>query len=169
MNTRMSALLGGRAPRAREEDVPEQFLAVVRGGWIVEGDAQLLKLLRSGYSGGGTREFEDVVQHEAAVNGRAMVDYDLPRSGTERIEMLLRRSLGYACSALAAVPEGRKWPVRGYVSLSSGGLDDEILTAYVTFCSDRPDLPRYADDLDVFAHEALLELSQDDAAGVLSV
>lgn len=89
MNSRMSDLLGGVEPRAREEDVPEPFRAVVRGGWTVDGEAQLLAVLYSGYSGGGGRGFEDAVHYEAAVNGRGMMDYDLPRSGPERLQALL--------------------------------------------------------------------------------
>ncbi|MFE7167090.1 hypothetical protein [Streptomyces sp. NPDC057616] len=107
MNAGMLDLLGGVTPSAREQDVPEPFRAVVREGWILDGGAQLLTVLHSGYSGGGSQDFEDVVHYEATVNGRGMTDYDLPRSGTERLETLLRRSVGYACTALQAVPEGR--------------------------------------------------------------
>ncbi|WP_369391218.1 hypothetical protein AB5J72_28910 [Streptomyces sp. CG1] len=167
MNARMSGLLGGVEPRAREEDVPDQFRAVVHGGWTTDGEAQLLTVLHSGYSGGGRQEFEDVIHYEATVNGRGMMDYDLPPSGPERIEALLRRSISYACSALRAVPDGQKWPILGYVSVSEGGLEDNILTAHVTFCSERPDLPRHVGEMASYAHEALLEISQEDAAAIL--
>ncbi|MFI6658955.1 hypothetical protein ACIBL8_25900 [Streptomyces sp. NPDC050523] len=167
MNARMSDLLEGFELHAREEDVPDQFRAVVRAGWTADGDAQLLTALHSGYSGGGRQDFEDVIHYEASVNGRGMMDYDLPGSGPERLDTLLRRCLGYACTVLDSVAEGQKCPVRSYVSLSEGGLDDDLLTAHVTFCSDHPDLPRYVDDLDAYGQEALLELSQDDAAALL--
>ncbi|WP_406443210.1 hypothetical protein OHB14_30070 [Streptomyces sp. NBC_01613] len=55
----------------------------------------------------------------------------------------------------------------GYVSLSEGGLEDDVLTAHVTFCSDHPNLPRYVDDVDAYTHEALLEISQEDAPALL--
>ncbi len=160
----MSDLLGGDEPRARAEDVPDPFLSVVRGGWTVEGEAQLLTVLYSGYSGGGRQEFQDVVHYEATVNGRGMMDYDLPESGPERREPLLRRCLGYACTALLAVPTSRPWPILGYVSISEGGLDGGSLTAHVTFCSQRQDLPPYVSDVDAYVQEALLEISQEDAA-----
>ena len=122
MNSRMFDLLGGVEPRAREEDVPDQFRAVVRGGWTVDGEAQLLTVLHSGYSGGGGQECEDVIHYEATVNGRGMMDYDLPDSGPERREPLLRRSLGYACTALLAVQASQRWPMLGYISLSEGAI-----------------------------------------------
>lgn len=168
MNARMAELLGTAEPRARDEDTPEPFLAVARAGWTIEGDAHLLTALRSGYSGAGRMDFQDVIHYEAAVNGRGMMDYDLPQSGPERLEPLLRRSLGYACAALRTLPEGQKWPVLGYVSLSAGGLEDNLLTAHVTFCSVHSDLPRFVHNMDSFTHEALLEISQEDVAAMLN-
>ncbi|WP_371669418.1 hypothetical protein OG985_18175 [Streptomyces sp. NBC_00289] len=107
----MDRLLGPVAPHASEEDVPDAFRAVVRAGWTMDGDAQLLTALRSGYSGGGRAEFHDVIHHEATVNGRGMMDHDLPASGPARLETLLRRSLGYACTGLLAVPPKMSWPM----------------------------------------------------------
>ncbi|MGW7378543.1 hypothetical protein [Streptomyces sp. NPDC054794] len=92
-----------------------------------------------------------------------MTDGDLPRDGRERGVRLLRRSLSYACAALRAVPESFVWPVFGYVSLSRGGLEDDFLTANVTFCTKREGVLPYVDDIESFAHEALLEISQEDA------
>lgn len=168
MNARMFELLGTAEPHAREEDAPEPFQAIARGGWTIDGDAHLLTALRSGYSGAGRMDFQDVIHYEATVNGCGMTDYDLPDSGAERRETLLRRSLGYACAALRAVPEGQKWPVLGYVSLSEGGLEDNLLTARVTFCSAHPDLPPYVNDVDSYTQEALLEIAQEDAAAMLA-
>ncbi|MFD4557094.1 hypothetical protein ACFWP5_22720 [Streptomyces sp. NPDC058469] len=151
----------------QEEDVPDPFRAIVRAGWTSEGDAQLLTALFSGYSGTPLTEFDDVIHYEATVNGRGMTDYDLPESDPERDKTLLRRSLGYACIALLAVPVSHPWPMFGYVSLSEGGLEGDLLTAHVTFSSERPGLPRYVDDMDSYKHEALLEVSQDDAKALL--
>lgn len=148
--------------------MPDQFRAVVRGGWLLDGDAQLLAVLHSGYSGGGRQEFPDVIHYEATVNGRGMMDYDLPDSGPGRRESLLRRSLAYACTALLAVPASQPWPTLAYVSLSEGGLEDDLLTAHVTFCSQRPGVPPYVSDVNSYRQEALLEISQDDAAIILS-
>ncbi|MEV5531429.1 hypothetical protein [Streptomyces prunicolor] len=147
---------------AQEEDVPDSFRAIVRAGWTTEGDAQLLTAPFSGFSGTPLTEFDEAIHYEATVNGRGMMDYDLPESGPERLKTLLRRSLGYACTALLAAPESHLRPVLGYISLSEGGLEDNLLTAHVTFCSARPGLPRYVDDMDSYKHEALLEVSQDD-------
>lgn len=166
-NAEMSALLEAVEHIVREEDVPDPFRAIVRAGWTSEGDAQLLSALYSGYSGTPLAEFGDVIHYEATVNGRGVVDYDIPESDPERHETLLRRSLGYACTALLAVPESHPRPMSGYVSLSKGGLEGNLLTAHVTFGSERPGLPRYVEDMDSYRHEALLEVSQDDARTLL--
>ncbi|MGQ4433584.1 MULTISPECIES: hypothetical protein [unclassified Streptomyces] len=163
----MSEFFGAVEHIAREEDVPDPFRAIVRAGWTSEGDAQLLSALHSGYSGASLTEFGDVIHYEATVNGRGMMDYDIPESDPERQKTLLRRSLGYVCTALLAVPESHPWPMLGYVSLSEGGLADDLFTAHVTFSSERPGLPRYVDDVDSYQHEALLEITQDDAKALL--
>jgi hypothetical protein len=113
-------------------------------------------------------DFEDVIHYEATVNGRSMTDYDLRDSGAERRETLLRRCLGYACAALRAVPKGQTRPVLGDVSLPEGGLEDNLVTARVTFCSVHPGLPRYVEDRDSYTQEALLEIDQEDAAAMLA-
>ncbi|MFF1764060.1 hypothetical protein [Streptomyces sp. NPDC058249] len=165
----MSELIGTEPPFVREDDIPAAFRAIVAEGWIVdECGAQLLKSLRSGYSGATCDEAGDVVHFEATVNGRGMMDYDLPQSGPDRQNQLMRRSLAYACAALQAAPANHEWPVLGYVSLSEGGLDDDLQTAHVTFCSSRPSVPRYVEDLDAYTQEALLEVSREDAAALLS-
>ncbi|MFF9099609.1 hypothetical protein ACF1AU_03350 [Streptomyces rubrogriseus] len=162
----MSEVLAAVEPCVREEDVPEPFRAVVRAGWSVQDDAQVLTALHAGYSGFGQAEFGDSVHYEAAVNGRGMTDYDLPEAAPERLGMLLNRSLSYACMALLAVPSGRSWPVLGYVSLSYGGVEENLLTAHVTFCSQRPDLPSYVGDMSGYAEEALMEIAGEDVAGL---
>ncbi|MCF3136869.1 hypothetical protein IPZ69_42470 [Streptomyces olivochromogenes] len=145
-------------------EVPEPLLPVLAEGWMLGyRGAQLLGALSSGYRPDDPDGFVDVVQFESAVNGRGMTDWDLPRDGRERGVRLLRRSLSYACAALRAVPESFAWPVFGYVSLSCGGLEDDILTANVTFCTKREGVLPYVDDIESFAHEALLEISQEDA------
>ncbi|WP_307176608.1 hypothetical protein [Streptomyces africanus] len=164
----MFELLGTAEPHARTEDAPEPFQAIADAGWTRDGDAHLLTALRSGYSGAGRMDFEDVIHYEATVNGRGMTDYDLPASGAERRGTLLRRCLGYACAALRAVPDRQTRSVVGYVSLSEGGLADNLLTARVTFCSVHPGLPRYLDDMDSYTQEALLEIEQEDAAAMLA-
>ncbi|WP_234438958.1 hypothetical protein [Streptomyces sp. NRRL B-3229] len=159
----MADLLAGFEVDVREEHVPDQFRAVVQRGWIEQDGAQLLAALYSNYSGAAQSGFEDVVQYEATVNGRGMMDYDLPSSGPERSGPLLNRTFSYACTALLAVPAGWPWPILAYVSLSEGGLDDDLLTAHVTFCSRRPGLPPFVQEIESYTHEALMEISRDDA------
>ncbi|MES5823849.1 hypothetical protein [Streptomyces sp. RG80] len=166
-NAQMSEFLRAVEIRVREEDMPDQFRAVVEAGWTLEEEARLLRALYSGYSGVGRAEFDDVVHFEAVVNGRGMMDYDLPDAGSERLGPLLRRSLGYACTALLSVPSDGLWPVLGYISLSEGGLNDDMLTAHVTFCSQRPDLPPYVPDVESHKQGALMEISERDAADLL--
>lgn len=164
MNASMSRLLTAVPRNAPEEDAPEAYRAIAAEGWIVDDrGAQLLKALRSGYSGHGSdEEFLDVIHLEASVNARGMMDYDLPSSGPERVALLVRRCLGYAYAALRTVPSTCEWPMLSYVSMSHGGLEDETLTASVTFCSRRPDVAPYVGELDSYVSEALLEISQDE-------
>lgn len=168
VNAKMADLLAGFEVDVQEEHVPDQFRAVVQRGWIVENGAHLLAALHSNYSGAAQSGFEDVVHYEATVNGRGMMDYDLPHSGPERSRTLLSRSLSYAGMALLAVPAGWPWPILGYVSLSEGGLDDDLLTAHVTFCSRRPGLPPFVQEMESYTHEALMEITQDGAAAMLA-
>ncbi|WP_367323548.1 hypothetical protein [Streptomyces sp. HUAS ZL42] len=128
-----------------------------------ESGAHLLSALQSGYNGAALEDFADIVHFEATVNGRGMMDYDLPASGPERRDQLLRRSLAYACMALKATPEESAHPIQGYVSFSEGGLSDDSLTANITFCTSRPHVPPYVGDIRSYREEALLELTRDDA------
>jgi hypothetical protein len=167
VNARMSDLLGRIEPCVREEYLPDLFRGVVRGSWVVDGGVHLLTVFSSGYSGAASADFEDMIHYEATVNSRGMLDYDLPNSGIDRSKPLLER-LAYACMALVAVPASWPWSILGYVSLSEGGIDDDLLTAHVTFCSRRDGLPPYVKEIDSYTHEALMEISQDDAATMLA-
>ncbi|WP_445684324.1 hypothetical protein [Streptomyces reticuli] len=167
VNDRMHRVVGAGLPSVRPDDVPPAYRAIVEEGWTVTATgARLLSALESGYNG-SVDEFTDVVHVEASVNGRAMMDHDLPAAGPERLNRLLRRSLAYACLALRRVPEESEHPVLGYVSLSEGGLADDTLTSHVTFCTRRPGILPYAGQIQDHSDEALLELSRDDAAKFL--
>ncbi|KQX49669.1 hypothetical protein ASE09_22535 [Streptomyces sp. Root66D1] len=52
--------------------------------------------------------------------------------------------------------------MRAYVSLSLGGLDDDLLTAQVTFCTPLPDTAPYIADLERVEDAAVAELSVGD-------
>ncbi|MGW4676203.1 hypothetical protein [Streptomyces sp. NPDC004324] len=143
-----------------ESDIPQPFRDVAGHGWTVtSGGAVLLTELAEGTVG----SYFDVVQEETSVNGRAMTDYDLPASGKDREEPLLRRCLAYAFACLESA-EGKfgEYSVSAYVSLSMGGLDDDTLTANVTFTMRRPGLASYVPDIEGYVHEALLEIRHDD-------
>jgi hypothetical protein len=76
-------------------DLPPFAGEVLAAGWVREpGGAWVLGALRRSYSG-HRAAFGDLTGYEAAVNGRAVYDLDLPR-GAERAALLLRR--GYALS-----------------------------------------------------------------------
>jgi hypothetical protein len=156
------------SPIPRVDDVPTVYRAIAEQGWFVdESGACLLSALKAGHTGKRADAFEDVVHFEATVNGRGMMDFDLPASGPDRQRLLLRRSLAYACLALHIAPIDSPHPILGYVSLSEGGLSGNTLTANVTFCTSRPDLPPYVDDIDACSEEALLELSRADIVCLL--
>lgn len=48
--------------------------------------------------------------------------------------------------------------VKGYVSLSTGGFYEDTVTAYVTFCAQHPDLPRYLGPIEGYEEEAVAEV-----------
>ncbi|VVJ22939.1 Uncharacterised protein [Amycolatopsis camponoti] len=76
-------------------DLPPGAGRVLAAGWVREPDgAWVLGARRRSYSG-DRAAFDDLTGYEAAVNGRAVHDLDLPR-GEERAALLLRR--GYALS-----------------------------------------------------------------------
>ncbi|MFF4487175.1 hypothetical protein ACFY0F_11880 [Streptomyces sp. NPDC001544] len=169
MNDRMLTLVGPDLPSVGPDDVPAAYRAIAAQGWTVDAnDACLLSALEGGYRGSTVEEFQDIVHFEATVNGRAMMDYDLPAAGPERQDQLLRRSIAYACMVLQAVPAESEHAVLGYVSLSEGGLSDDTLTSHVTFCTRRPGVLPYVDQIQGYSEEALLELSRDDAVKVLA-
>jgi hypothetical protein len=168
MNDRMIGLAGTELPAFRSDDVPTAYRAIVEEGWTADGNgAYLLSALQAGYRGSAADDFEDIVHFEATVNGRGVMDYDLPPSGPQRQNILLRRSVSYACLALQAAPAESSHPIMGYISLSEGGLADDILTAHVTFCTRRPDALQYVDNIQDYSEEALIELSRDDALKAL--
>ncbi|KOV90251.1 hypothetical protein [Streptomyces sp. NRRL B-3648] len=158
----MTALMGTELPHVQQNEVPLAYRAIAEGGWTVAANgAYLLTALQDGYSGSASG-FEDIVHLEASVNGRAMMDYDLPSADPERGIRLLRRCIAYACLALTHVPGDSDYPVLAYVSLSEGGLEDDTLTSSVTFCTRRPVIPPYVDRIEDYTEEALLEISVDD-------
>jgi hypothetical protein len=143
-----------------EADIPPMFLEVVREGWsYTPNGARVLR----GLLPISTASYGDLLQEETSINGRGMVDYDLPRNPAERNNILLRRCFAYAFSCLdRASEEFNDKDVRGYVSLSMGGVHDDVMTANVTFCTPNPNSPPYISNLESVSNEAIAELSVDD-------
>ncbi|WP_393084858.1 hypothetical protein [Streptomyces sp. LN704] len=168
MNRMMAAMMQRTdVTRLSEPDIPPPFRDIAGRGWTMGSEgAVLLTELAEGTVG----SFFDVIQEETSVNGRGMTDYDLPESGHDREERLLRRCLAYsfACLESAAGQFGEN-SVSAYVSLSMGGLDDDVLTANVTFSSRHPGLAPYVEDIESYANEALLEIRRGDYSATTGV
>ncbi|MEU6594296.1 hypothetical protein ABZ923_34690 [Streptomyces sp. NPDC046881] len=164
----MTALMGTELPHVQRDEVPPAYRAIAEGGWTVAANgAYLLTALQDGYSGSASH-FEDIVHLEASVNGRVMMDYDLPSADPERRSRLLRRCIAYACLALTYAPSDSDYPLLAYVSMSEGGLEDDTVTSSVTFCTRRPANPPYVDRIEDYTEEALLEVSVDDIDSFLT-
>lgn len=169
MNAAMRDSLGGGFPSVQADDAPLAFREIAEAGWFVDGRGAVLLIALNQSSGQPDLEdYDDIAYFEARANGRGMMGYDLSVSDPERRNILLRRSLAYACLALRSVSEQIKTPVRAYISMSKGGLSDETLTANVTFSTVRDDVAAYIDDIDKYQEEALLELTSSDAGRLLA-
>ncbi|MBT2364962.1 hypothetical protein J7E88_06400 [Streptomyces sp. ISL-10] len=140
-----------------EADIPPMFLDIAKEGWTTTASgAYVLAALAASGPGGA---YADLVHEEAVVNGRGMVDHDLPPSGRERMEPLVRRCLAYALRCLAGDPAAPADPVlAAYISVSESWTEERTVTAYVTFCRTYPGVPPYVTDPEDYRHEALLEL-----------
>ncbi|MFJ5937160.1 hypothetical protein [Streptomyces sp. NPDC093071] len=147
-------------------DVPPMFREVVERGWSVTGSGA--RVLTALLLVPAVAAFDRLAE-ETTVNGRGMTDHDLPTgpaAADERADALLRRCLAYAAACLLAARDRfRDDAVRAYVSLSPGGLDEDLLTAYVTFCTPRPDTPPYVPALEQVRGTAVAELSVHDCSG----
>ncbi|HET6356383.1 hypothetical protein [Streptomyces sp.] len=144
----------------KDEDTPPMFLEVKREGWsYTPNGARVL----TGLIPDVAAPYFDVLQEETSINGRGMIDYDLPPTGPERTGTLLQRCLSYAFGALDMANKAfGDQKVRAYVSLSLGGGDDDTMTANVTFCTTDPNVAPYIRDLENVQNEAIIELSLDD-------
>lgn len=144
------------------EDIPPLFREVAERGWsTTDTGARLLTDLRPE----GEATYFDRLAEETSVNGRGMIDWDLPTATAERTNPLLRRCLAYigACLRKAAGEFGDD-RVKAYLSLSLGGLDDDLMTAHVTFCTPRPELPPYIANLEEAKDAAVAEISLADCS-----
>ncbi|MFG2297745.1 hypothetical protein [Streptomyces sp. NPDC048603] len=139
-----------------DDDVPAGFRSIAERGWTVRpSGARVLRAFDAPSAG----PFGDVVQEEYSLNGRGMTDYDIPESGPEREAILLRRCVAYARACLRAREDADLGlPVSAYISVSFGGLEEDTLTANVTFCGVHPGVRPYLVDIEDFTQEAILVL-----------
>ncbi|WP_158754705.1 hypothetical protein [Streptomyces sp. NRRL F-2580] len=146
-----------------DRDIPPMFHEVAAEGWsYTPNGARVL----TGLVPELTSSYFDVLQEETSINGRGMIDYDLPAAASERTGPLLRRCLAYAFACL--VEAERKFgdqEVRSYVTLSMGGEGDDLLTATVTFCTHTPNAVPYIRDIENVQDAAVAELTSGDREG----
>ncbi|MFG2737371.1 hypothetical protein ACGFX7_21450 [Streptomyces harbinensis] len=141
-------------------DVSAAHQQVVEEGWTkTDEGALLLHGLLEQYSG-NLHAFHDVLALEAAVNGRGVVDWDLPMEDARRRQPLVRRAFAFAYAALARARE-QGFAVLAYVSVSRADTDEAPLTAHVTWCGVHPELPPYLAD-PASAREAVAEIGHAD-------
>ncbi|GLZ42888.1 hypothetical protein [Actinokineospora sp. NBRC 105648] len=142
-------------------DVPPGWMAdAVRQGWTVEPDgAVVATALRASYAGHRSA-FSDRTDYEAAVNGRGMVDYDIPLDHQDRRTIVVRRSWAYLTSMLA--PAHGTALVTGQVSIGLSRTENPFWEAHVTFWTDRDDEPPYYNLDTVPQEDAVLQMRADD-------
>jgi hypothetical protein len=161
INQKMSRLLEEfPVSNLGDEDIPPIFLEVVNEGWsyTANGARVLTGLIPDVAS-----SYFDLLQEETSINGRGMTDYDLPQTGSARTVTLLRRCFSYAFACLREAEKAfGDQGVRAYVSLSLGGVNEDMMTANVTFCTPHPSVPPYIRELERVQNEAVAELALGD-------
>ncbi|MFI2368410.1 hypothetical protein [Streptomyces sp. NPDC018833] len=151
-----------------DADIPPMFLAISNEGWTTTPSGAYVLAALAASGPGGT--YADLVHEEVTLNGRGMVDHDLPPKGRERVEPLVRRCLAYARRCLAGAEEVPVDPMlTAYVSVSESWTEERTVTAYVTFCRTHPGVSPYVTDPEDYRHEALLELVAAAHAGETSI
>jgi hypothetical protein len=129
----------------RRHDLTPELDSVVRQGWRIIDGAVLLSCWCDSYHGDRSA-FSQIVDYEAAVNGRGIPDLDLTEDRTERVPKLLRRGMGFAWRALYV--QRRQFPnieMSAYISVSPTLFDADYFTGNVTFCAVRTGERPYID------------------------
>lgn len=121
-------------------ELPPLYLATVDTGWIEVGGAWFLKKLYESYHGAASH-LRDLTGLEAAANGRAIPDDDLPPSGGVG-RNLAERALHFARSALEALPEEAP-AVTAFITIGPTAYDETVIDGNVTFCADHAGEPPY--------------------------
>lgn len=145
------------------EDLYPGYQTVVADGWLTQEDgAVLLRAFREGYHG-DRASFQYVEDYEAAVNGRAIPDLDLPQTAALRVPLLARRGLAFAWQALCVL--NTQLPgtqAVGYVSIAPVLFDPQVVVGSVTFCSLRDAQPPYRDRMLLDPHEIVFAVDSDE-------
>ena len=132
---------------------------ILAPGWIREPDgAWVLAALRQSYSG-QRAAFDDLTGYEAAVNGRAVYDLDLP-PGPERAALLLRRAYALSRAVLEqvqAVPDAP--PVTALITVSMSFTENPEWVGNQTFWAEHDGEPPYVEIDDSFGTELLMSMS----------
>ncbi|MFF2861600.1 hypothetical protein ACFVSX_17090 [Streptomyces rubiginosohelvolus] len=145
-----------------DHDIPAMFREVVERGWsVTAAGGRVLTDLRPATSG----TYVDRLAEETTINGRGMIDYDLPATPGERTPLLVRRCLAYVYACLRkAQEEFRDTQVKAYVSLSFADTEEALLTSNVTFCTPLPDVRPYIPNLEAVTDAAVAEISLEDCS-----
>lgn len=145
-------------------DIPSAFQSILEGGWVYD-DSGAWVLRRLADPGTHSHGLLDPVQREATINGRGMIDYDLPKETALRKPPLFRRSIAYACAGIDhALQSGPGRYATSYVSASHAAEGERTLTTNVTFCTMRGDRVPYVENMDEFREEGLMEITAPDLA-----
>ncbi|MFG1881422.1 hypothetical protein [Micromonospora sp. NPDC049102] len=143
-------------------DLPPGVESVLAAGWSVVDDAVVLTDFYESYY--GRRDlFNELVDYEAAVNGRGIPDEDISERNASSIPLLLRRGVAFAWAAL--FEQRTKLPgiqVAAYISVSPILLEPDLFTGNVTFCSIGPGRPLYIDPRNLVQHEIVVEMQTED-------
>lgn len=121
-------------------ELPLLYRATVDAGWIDVDGAWFLKKFYESYHGVGS-QFRDLTGLEAAANGRAIPDDDLPTTGSSG-RNLAERALHFARRALEALPDEAP-PVTAFITIGPAVYDETVVEGSVTFCADHTGEPPY--------------------------
>jgi hypothetical protein len=139
-----------------QADLPPRAQEILTAGWVREpGGAWVLAALRQSYSG-RRAAFDDLTGYEAAVNGRAVHDLDLPH-GAERAVLLLRRA--YALSR-AVLEQPEVPPVTALIAVSMSVTENPGWVGSQTFWADHEGEPPYVEIDSGSRAELLMSMSR---------
>jgi hypothetical protein len=145
-------------------DLPPWAGEVLAGGWVREDDgAWVLAALRRSYSG-RRAGFDDLTGYEAAVNGRAVYDLDLPHGG-DRAALLLRRAYALSREVLEQVRSIPDSPaVTGLITVSMSFTEDPMWVGDHTFWAEHEGEEPYVEIDDVPGDDLLMSISSRQSA-----